>query len=327
MNRVRKRFWAVMLAAMLLLGGAAAESGTADGWQFDERGWLTGENPGDAYLREDAEEGIWEYSTADLSIRVKRYRDTKTVKKVSKIIEYCIAEVYASETNPLFSIMTPASKKKPAGYNKLKPEKLVAQNPVMLAMSDDYYGHRMQTKANGSASWPIGIIIRNGETLATTTRNSTKKRYFPPLDTLAVYGDGSMKTFVCDELKVEEYEEQGATQVFAFGPWLIRNGEINEAEAGPDSKYYAYNDPRAAIGMIEPFHYILITVKGEPKSKYSGVHMSWVAEKLKELGCVEALNLDGGGTACMIFNGKTIICGRNEVRPLGSMIAFGKISE
>ena len=256
MNRVRKRFWAVMLAAMLLLGGAAAESGTADGWQFDERGWLTGENPGDAYLREDAEEGIWEYSTADLSIRVKRYRDTKTVKKVSKIIEYCIAEVYASETNPLFSIMTPASKKKPAGYNKLKPEKLVAQNPVMLAMSDDYYGHRMQTKANGSASWPIGIIIRNGETLATTTRNSTKKRYFPPLDTLAVYGDGSMKTFVCDELKAEEYEEQGATQVFAFGPWLIRNGEINEAEAGPDSKYYAYNDPRAAIGMIEPFHYI-----------------------------------------------------------------------
>ena len=318
------RLCAALLAGIFLLaaGGALSEA-ESSGWQFDERGFLTGENIGDEYLLEDPEEGVWKYSTENLSIRITRYRETKTVKKVKKTLEYCVAEVYASEASPLFTIATPASKKKVAGYYKVKPEKLVKDNPVMLAVSDDYYGHRLQTKDNGSAKWPGGIIIRNGELLSEKTRNSTMKRYLPPLDTLAVYGDGSMKTFLCDELTPEEYLEQGAQQVFAFGPWLIRDGEINEKEAGEGSDYYAYNDPRAAIGMIEPWHYILLVVKGEPKNKYTGVHLDWVAQKMKELGCVEALNLDGGGTACMVFNGKTIIQGRSAARAMGSMIAFG----
>jgi len=295
-----------------------------DGWHFDEKGFLTGENPGEEYLLEDAENGKWEYSTADLSIRVTRYQEEKKIKAGKRILEYCIAEVYASETSPLFTITTPATSKRPTGYNKLTPEKLVENNPVVLAVSDDYYGHRMQTRASGSASWPVGIIIRNGELLSEKTRNSQKKRYFPPLDTLAVYGDGSMKAYLCDELTAEQYVEQGATQVFAFGPWLIRDGEINEKEAGPDSTYHKYSYPRIAVGMIEPYHYILIAVKGEPSNKYIGVRLDWLAAKMKELGCVEALNMDGGGTASMIFNGKTILQGKKAVRPLGSMIAFGK---
>ena len=325
MKKTARGILAVLLALGMLISAGSAETGEDQGvWHFDERGFLTGDNPGDVYLLEDAEGGVWKYSTDSLSIRVTRYQETKTVKKVKKIIEYCVAEVYASEASPLFTIATPASKKKVAGYYKVKPENLVKDNPVILAMSDDYYGHRLQTKDNGSAKWPGGIIVRNGELLSEKTRNSSMKRYLPPLDTLAVYGDGSMKTFVCDELQPEEYLEQGAQQVFAFGPWLIRDGEINEKEAGENSDYYAYNDPRAAIGMAEPWHYFLLVVKGEPKNKYAGVHLNWVAQKMKELGCVEALNLDGGGTACMVFNGKTIICGRSSVRPLGSMIAFGK---
>jgi exopolysaccharide biosynthesis protein len=75
--------------------------------------------------------------------------------------------------------------------------------------------------------------------------------------------------------------------------------------------------------MVEPFHYIGIVVKGEPKSKYAGVHLDWLAEKFREYGCTEALNLDGGGTACMVFNGKVLVQGDKTVRPLGSMIAFG----
>ena len=31
-----------------------------------------------------------------------------------------------------------------------------------------------------------------------------------------------------------------------------------------------------------------------------------MAEKMYDLGCVEALNLDGGNTTCMIFNGDMI---------------------
>ncbi len=293
-----------------------------DGWHFNSKGFLVGDdNPGDEYILEDEANGIWQYATRDLAIIVTRYQETVKIKKQKRIREYCIAEIYASEESPLFTVATEATKKKVAGYMKAKPEDLAST--VMLAISDDYYGHRLQTVDQKKASWPVGVIIRNGEIRGNKTR-ANGKRILPPLDTLAVYGDGSMKINLAGEKTAEEFLAEGATQVFAFGPWLIRDGEINEKEAGPDSNYYAYNEPRAAIGMVEPFHYIGIVVKGEPKSKYAGVHLDWLAEKFREYGCTEALNLDGGGTACMFFNGKAIIYGRGAVRSLGSMIAFGQ---
>ena len=77
--------------------------------------------------------------------------------------------------------------------------------------------------------------------------------------------------------------------------------------------------------MVEPYHYIAIVLRGRPRDKYVGAHLSWLAEKLLEYGCVEALNLDGGGTALMMFNGKAIMTGIKEtkLRTQGSLIAFG----
>ena len=48
-----------------------------------------------------------------------------------------------------------------------------------------------------------------------------------------------------------------------------------------------------------------------------------MADRLLEYGCTEALNLDGGGTACMFFNGKAVITGQENLRSMGGMIAFG----
>ena len=335
MNHGWKRIPAVLAAAWILFSAAPARSteieeagrgGNAavtekDGYHFDAKGFLTGENPGDAYLAEDEEGGEWQYATADLSIRVTRFREQPD----QYIREYCVAEVYASEASPLFTIMTPAKGKRAPGYALKYAETLVGDNPVMLAVSDDYYGYRHQRILNHGATWPVGIIVRNGELLYKKTRNSAKKRPFPPMDTLAVYADGSMKVRICDEIPAEQYVEEGATQVFSFGPWLIRDGKANEKEAGPEAVYLNYSEPRCAAGMVEPYHYIFVVVGVPDNSRYLGVKGDWLIAKMQEYGCTEALNLDGGGTTCMVFNGKVILQGRfkKERRPLGSMIAFG----
>ena len=299
----------------------SAEITEKDGYHFDPKGFLTGENPSDAYLLEDEENGSWQYATADLSIRVTRFRE-----EADKYIrEYCVAEVHASEASPLFTITTPATKRRAQGYTLKYAENLVADNPVMLAVSDDFYGYRHQRIVEAGATWPVGIIVRNGELLYRKTRNSARKRPFPPMDTMAVYADGSMKARICDELPAEQYTEDGATQVFSFGPWLIRDGEINEKEAGDEAVYLNYSEPRCAVGMVEPYHYIFVVVGVPEGNRYIGAKGSWLIAKMQEYGCTEALNLDGGGTACMVFNGKVLIQGRfkKERRPLGSMIAFG----
>ncbi len=270
-------------------------------------------------LTEDPENGRWEYHSGSLNIVIEKITETVKVGKQKRTREYCIADIQASPEAPLYPVMTDPTKKHPAGYKLVSPELLQEKAAPLFAMSDDMYGIRLQKYDYK------GIVIRDGEILATKTRNSAKKRAWPNLDTMALYEDGSMKTYVCDAYTAEEYLAMGAVQVFSFGPVLISEGEINPEVLNP--KYYPYNEPRVAIGMVEPWHYVAVVVRGRPKSTHAGVHLDWLAQLLRDRGCVEALNLDGGQTATMMFNGKIIETGDKALRSQGSMICFGKIGE
>lgn len=326
MRQWLKKMLPALAAAVLLFSAAAGEDspGKAE-WHFDEKGFLTGENPGKAWLLEDAKNGVWEYSSRILSVRVRRFMEKAgQAKRV-----YCVAEVYASERSQLYPILYPQVNDDPApGCHKERAESLAEDYPAVVAISDDYYGHRYQTRKNG-ATWPVGIIIRNRKILFSDTRDSSDKAEFPPLDTMAAYPDGSLKVFASDEKTAEEFLAEGATNVFAFGPWLIRNGKVNESNAVGDHATYSTlrysSSGRVVIGMVEPFHYILIVVGRPDREKYVGADGAWLVAKLQEYGCVEAFNLDGGGTSCMAFNGKVIIRGDNSKRPLTGFIAFGNL--
>ena len=305
-------------------GESAAEEVTEkDGWHFDSRGFLTGDdNPGDEYLLEDAENGYWQYASRDLSVRITRFKEQYNKKKIR---EYCVAEIYASAASPMQAILSAPKGKWPEGVNQVSPELLVEKHPCVFAMSDDFYGSRQMNILKKTSARQPGIIIRNGEIRweKTKARDSKYARQRPCLDTLAVYDDGSMKVSLSDEMTAEEYLEKGATQVFAFGPWLISDGKINEKEAVEGCGYYEQMEPLTGLGMVEPYHYVAVVLKGRPKDKYAGAHLSWLADKLLEYGCTEALNLDGGGTAVMMFNGKVVVQGQENLRSMGGMIAFG----
>ena len=84
-----KGFLAALLAAVLCLSSAAAELTDVDesiltdaqpveekdGYHFNAKGFLVGDNPSGVYLAEDAENGFWAYSDANTSIRITRYTD------------------------------------------------------------------------------------------------------------------------------------------------------------------------------------------------------------------------------------------------------------
>lgn len=302
---------AVLLALLAALLPAGAGLGEEEGPEGQD-------NPAEEYILEDEDAGVWQYAGEGLEVRITRYREDVTYKRQKRTREYYVAEILASPEQPLSVIQTQALKTKPAGYKLASPELLLEEHPAVFALSDDMYGLRIQKYDYQ------GVVIRNGEILTTKTRDSSSGKYrrsWPNLDTLAVYGDGSMKTFVCDALTAEEYLEQGAVNVFAFGPILVSGGEVSENVM--NAMDAGYNEPRAAIGMIEPWHYIAVMVRGRPTSRYAGVHLDWLADKMKELGCVEALNLDGGLTATMAFRGKIIGSGGEKLRSQGSMITFG----
>jgi exopolysaccharide biosynthesis protein len=58
--------------------------------------------------------------------------------------------------------------------------------------------------------------------------------------------------------------------------------------------------PRTALGIKEDGGIVLYTIDGRQNGYSYGILMKSLATRLKELGCVEALNLDGGGSTSIV---------------------------
>ena len=87
--------------------------------------------------------------------------------------------------------------------------------------------------------------------------------------------------------------------------WLLREGKITVGEDSEVGRAMQSN-PRTAIGMVEPLHYILLVSDGRTMES-AGLTLFELAEVMQGLGCETAYNLDGGGSSTMWFMGEIII--------------------
>lgn len=164
---------------------------------------------------------------------------------------------------------------------------MAEDNHAILAVNGDYYGFR-----------DSGIVMRNGYLYRDTARNSMDN------EILVVYGDGRFD-IVCEaDADVTDLVEKEAQQIFSFGPGLLLEGEIS-VEENSEVEQAMRSNPRTAIGMIEPLHYILLVSDGRT-TESAGLTLFELAEVMQELACETAYNLDGGGSSTMWFMGKII---------------------
>jgi Phosphodiester glycosidase len=93
------------------------------------------------------------------------------------------------------------------------------------------------------------------------------------------------------------------------GPVILQNGEIkisNNEELKFTGKAINDKHPRTAMGYTKDSKLIILVIQGRSESG-GGASLPQEAKILKDLGCREALNLDGGGSSCMLVNGKETI--------------------
>jgi hypothetical protein len=270
-----------------------------------EEGFLSPEADVAEFVYRNTSDGLWMYITPFLSIRLTRYTDAQ-----NKLIWF-EGDIHCSPESPMGAYMT-GNRKVPGTY-MINPVKLASNNRLVLAVSDDHYGDRLDNKKKA------GIVIRNRQIISDVTL-AHGKGAFPNLEVLAVFEDGSMKTFRSDAHSAQEYLDMGAVHTFSFGPILIENGQLSEYMLRDE--YYTYKEPRCAIGMIAPYHYFLLVVKGRTDAS-KGAFLTWLADKMLERGVTEALNLDGGGTTALVFMGEMLNKGDKNPRSVGSMIGFG----
>lgn len=94
------------------------------------------------------------------------------------------------------------------------------------------------------------------------------------------------------------------------GPVLVQNGEIrisNNEELKFSGKAIDDRHPRTAMGYTAGGKLIMLVVEGRNPGKAEGASLTQLARLFRDLGCQEALNLDGGGSSCLLVNGKETI--------------------
>ncbi len=125
----------------------------------------------------------------------------------------------------------------------------------------------------------------------------------------------------------EGAKEFAAVTAIGGGPLLINEGSFvdsykEELFDGPSGIGPDGNHPRTAVGVTADNKMIIFVCEGrEVTEGVKGLTTADVANVLLDLECVEAINLDGGGSSCMLVNGKsTIKVSDGSQRAVGSTI-------
>ena len=171
------------------------------------------------------------------------------------------------------------------------PSNIAAQHNGIWAINGDYYGFR-----------DTGIVIRNG----VAYRDSGAR------EGLAFYQDGSVKLYDETGTNAQQLLNEGVWNTLSFGPALVRDSEvvsgIDQVEVDTNFGNHSIqgNQPRTGVGVLGQKHLVFIVVDGRSDGYSRGVTMPEFAYMFKELGCVSAYNLDGGGSSVMVFNNQLV---------------------
>jgi len=118
-----------------------------------------------------------------------------------------------------------------------------------------------------------------------------------------------------------------AKNAIGAGPVLIKDGKLvnswdNELFQQETDVMVKVPCPRTAIGVTADKHLVLFVCEGrEVTPGIVGFTTEEVAKILLSFGCVEALNLDGGGSTCMLVNGiETIKPSDGAERAVGNCV-------
>lgn len=101
---------------------------------------------------------------------------------------------------------------------------------------------------------------------------------------------------------------EGVRYAVGGGPTIVHAGRVHitAKQEGFGSHIASGRAPRTAIGYTPSGVTLMVTVDGRVPKHSVGCTLSELARMMIELGCVEAINLDGGGSTVMVIDNKPV---------------------
>lgn len=206
-------------------------------------------------------------------------------------------------------------------------------------------------------NYPASLAVENGKLLSPNINYASEDwvtMYYPTKAAFVQHADGSLEvgwTYFSDAdnhffypapsendmagdpkpIPDASYPEGGkafeAKTAIGAGPVLLKNGDIVnswrfECVPGDYDVNCLGEAPRTAVGKTAEGLLVLFVCEGRNMTEgVPGYSTENVAKILKEFGCTDAINLDGGGSSCLLINGvETIKPSDGAQRSVGSCI-------
>ena len=142
-----------------------------------------------------------------------------------------------------------------------------------------------------------GVVLRNYTNLrqvggaGTLTYGIKRDGYF------ASYYLNDPNDMAANQRNAQQAINDGLKYTFAFGPYLIRGGNIKDGL--PNTP-----DVRQAIGQIDKNNFVIVTNTVGINGRSYGFGYKTLADLMYSLGCKEAYNTDGGGSTNLIYKNR-----------------------
>ena len=186
------------------------------------------------------------------------------------------------------------------GWNTIKVDNI--NQPRMsvaytLCYTSDWGRISPVTPKNG-----LQVVVSDGKVISIT-----KERSPIPLNGFVLVGPAtnlsSLKINDKVELDVKTLPAwEKVNHIISGGPYLVKDGQVFVDIQEQKLLAIGGRNPRTAIGYTKDNRFIIITADGREGSSI-GMTLKELAQYMLQLGCVNAMNLDGGGSTVMYVKG------------------------
>ena len=244
----------------------------------------------------DNEAGQWVYRSDILSVEIQRrvYEVPELLETIAdqkeytvqggreqgQPVTYFVAHVYTRDYDSFYP--TFASNRKNS-YARCMPQEMALRYKSVIWFTGD---NLIQAEASAK-----GILIRDGRVFSQLRASNAIAYYSETM---------SFKVIPKQAVDALTLWESGTQDVFSFprGSDLIMDGQISSGAIMTTQR-----NPRCAIGMVEPGHFVVIVADGRQPGYSIGFKLIELTCILRDEGCVEAFNLDGGISTALFFLG------------------------
>jgi hypothetical protein len=156
----------------------------------------------------------------------------------------------------------------------------------------------------------IGISKRRKADVAWLYVDSSLRYPMATQQPINSWKDAISNPTAADYLQKGKFKKWKMQTAVGGGPVLLQDGTIqiaNNIERKFAGNAIKDKHPRSGMGYTSDGQLILLAIEGRFPGKAEGATLEQMAAMFKQIGCVEALNLDGGGSSCLLINGKNTI--------------------